>query len=363
MIMVFKKIIKEKSGLILIVTLWILLILTLFALGMAKSVNLDLILSRYGIDKLKSYYLAKAAVIAAIAELDNDSQDAQTKDFDSLYKCGISLGGGKTPEDLFKEIKLGDGFFTMGYYLAKDKIIYGLEDEERKINLNGITIANYKVFVSLMKILGIDTDTASTIASSVVDWRDSDSNVFNPPYGAEDSYYSTLEAPYHCQNTNFQSIGELLLVRGMTQEIFQKMKDYIAIFPLQANSAKNNVNVNTAGEAVLQALANTAVEFVPGTNQADADNLVQKIIDYRKGDDKIIATADDQSIDLSRPDQLGLNPPERNLFNYLINNFFVVKSDYFKIKAQGIYKDKKVKSNITAVIKRGEEGFYFWHED
>jgi general secretion pathway protein K len=354
---------QYKSGMILIVVLWILLILTLFALGMSRQINLDLILNRYSIDKLKSYYAAKAAVQYAIARLGKDSQGNQSNNFDSLYECGIALAEGETPESIFKEVKLGDSSFAVSYLFSGDEnnqtqVIYGLEDEERKINLNGINAGNFKVLIRLMELMGIDSEIAQTVASSVVDWHDSNSVVTNLGFGAEDDYYTGLEPDYHSKNSYFQSLEELLLVKGVTKEIYQKLKNYLTIFPLDANSLR--INVNTAERKVLQALANSALEHVPGTSQPDADDLVQKIIDYRKGDDNIIATADDQLVEANK---LGLNSSELALFAYLNNNFFIAKSNYFRINVLGAYKDKKVKSKVVVVVERGNTLPLFWHED
>ncbi len=361
--MAFKKHIPKRNGLILVVTLWILLILSLFALGMSRGVKLDLLLSGYGADKLKSYYLAKAAVAVSLAQLNKDSLDSQTKDYDSLYECGIKLEPNKTPQDIFGDIAAGEGYYTVSYLLPQAgdnpaSKLYGLEDEERRINLNGINPMNYKVLKHLLIILGEDSDAAETIASSVVDWRDSDSVVFNPPFGAEDAYYMSLEPAYHCQNASFQSFEELLLVRGMATQVFEKIKGRITFFPIDSNDLK--VNVNTAGALVLNALINAGMEYTHQANQSVGVNLLQKIIDQRNGDDNIVATQDDRLVKLN---ELNLNPDELSLFNYLNTNYFISKSDYFRINAEGLYKDKKVKSLITAIVKRGDNSPLFWHED
>lgn len=355
--MVYNKVMNEKSGLILIVVLWILLILTIFALGTARKTSLDLLLSGYKVDKLKSYYAAKAAVAYAKSQLTKDAHDNQTRDFDYFYKCGVSLDQGKSPEDLFGDVKVGEGSFTISYNLIENgnsQKIFGFEDEQARINLNGINAQNYNILVSLMNLLGVEPDTALTIASSVVDWRDSDSNVINPPSGAEESFYASLEPTYHCQNSNFRSPEELMLVRGMNKEIFKKIKDFVTVFPV--DTTKLQVNVNTASSTVLQALANSSVDnSISGRNQSDADNLVQNIIDYRRGDDNIIATADDRLVEQNKLDEWGLFAD--------LSKFFIYKSDYFRINAEGLYKDKKVKSRIVAVLQRGNDAPLFWHED
>jgi hypothetical protein len=84
--------------------------------------------------------------------------------------------------------------------------------------------------------------------------------------------------------------------------------------------------VNTATRDVLQALANTAAQSIPGSSQSDADSSVQKIIDYRSGDDNIVATADDRAVEQNK---LNLNQSETTLFVYLNNNFFVQKFRLF----------------------------------
>jgi DNA uptake protein ComE-like DNA-binding protein len=51
-------------------------------------------------------------------------------------------------------------------------------------------------------------------AAGIVDWRDNDNAV--TPGGAEAEYYSSLSPPYLPRNGPFQSLRELLMVRGIT---------------------------------------------------------------------------------------------------------------------------------------------------
>ena len=37
--------------------------------------------------------------------------------------------------------------------------------------------------------------------------------------GAEDDYYMSLPEPYHCKNAHFDSVDELLLVKGVTPQL------------------------------------------------------------------------------------------------------------------------------------------------
>jgi hypothetical protein len=52
---------------------------------------------------------------------------------------------------------------------------------------------------------------------AVIDWRDSDDDPGT--YGAESEYYQTLPEPYEAKNDVYDSIEELLIVKGMTLDI------------------------------------------------------------------------------------------------------------------------------------------------
>ncbi|MFH1655812.1 MAG: hypothetical protein ABH954_04300 [Candidatus Omnitrophota bacterium] len=347
--MKLKILLNSKSGVILLVTIWILIILAVLSVGIGHRNSIGLKLNRFSIDKLKSYYMAKAGLQVVIKELEKDK-----KDYDNLYECGISLDDEETLEDVLKDVSIGDGFYSVGYE-KEGTFVYGLIDEERKINLNTVKMSNYEVLKNLFELLDIDSEKAEIIACSIADWHDSDSNVTNFPYGAEDDYYMELDGPYHCKNSPFEVLEELFLVRGMSKEIFLKIKDYVSVFP--AGFADLKVNVNTASKFVLQALGNLS-----SASSSDVDGLVDKIIDYRAGSDNIETTEDDESINLADTSALGLTAPEETLFRELRVNF-TTKSDYFRAKIQGIYKDRKVISQIEIILSRQNLASIYWHEE
>jgi type II secretory pathway component PulK len=110
------------------------------------------------------------------------------------------------------EYPLGEGAFTLvhpAYAETGDatRIRWGLEDEASKINLN---TAPREILMKLPRM-------TEEIADSIIDWRDTDSAP--GPSGAEDAYYQALSPAYACKNQPFESIEELLYVRGVTPEI------------------------------------------------------------------------------------------------------------------------------------------------
>ena len=333
-------------------TLWIMAMLSIFALGIGYRASLELRLVRYQIDQLKTLYIAKAAVQEVKQYLALDLV-SDTKDYDSLYRCGIYLLPEETPEEMFKNITVGDGSYTIKYKTGDDEFNqpiwrYGLNDEEGKININQ---AEANTLTYLFELAGADVSESESIAASIIDWRDADSIVSDN--GAENDYYQNLETPYNCKNADFDTLEELLLVRDMTPEIFGQVKDYLTVY-----GESKKVNINTASQLVLQALAISA-----GGEATFADN----IIDYRSGSDKIEATSDD-------------NPclAASNTMNYLedalgstevggevisnFNNFITTKSANFRVEIQATSADGKVIKNITAILDNNGV-VKFWQEE
>ncbi|MBP7216785.1 MAG: general secretion pathway protein GspK, partial [Candidatus Omnitrophica bacterium] len=142
----------------------------------------------------------------------------------------------------FQDMRIKDALASVGSsVIGSDGLPtfrYGLIDEARKININTADLA---VLTRLFQVTaGIDASEATDLAASCIDWRDSDSDVVIPNAGAEDSYYMIQEFPYEAKDAGFEVLEELLLVKGMREDIFTKVKDYITMY------GDGKVNINTA---------------------------------------------------------------------------------------------------------------------
>ncbi len=92
-------------------------------------------------------------------------------------------------------------------------IRYGLMDESAKLNLNylpNMGLSNDDLDTLLLNIPNMTTD----IADSILDWMDADDT--KNPYGAESEDYQQMNPPYKAKNGPFETIDELLLVKGVT---------------------------------------------------------------------------------------------------------------------------------------------------
>ncbi len=146
-----------------------------------------------------------------------------------------------------------------------------VEDEERKVSLNK---AEAPVLARLFESAGLARDEAEELAQCVLDWRDQDSNFQHPQYGAEDSYYADLAVPYASKDAPFDFPEELLLIKGMKREIFDKIRPFVTAH------GTGVVNLNTAPRPTLEALGLET-------------RTVDKILTFRAGGDAKEGTADD----------------------------------------------------------------------
>lgn len=352
---------KNNSGIILIVVLWVLVILTSMAISLGRNTQIELALSKNIIARAKAKYMAVAGIVYAMNHIRLDSKDEKSQAVDTLYYCGVSSDLGYSGEELFRQKELAGGHFDIRYQPSKEEqgigsseYYYGLQDEERKININGLDAQNVNILISLMTLLGVEADTAAEIAYSVIDWKDSDSTEALEQKGAEDSYYSGLGHPYHCKNLPFESLDELLLVKGMTEEILQRIGPYLTVFPKEGGWLK--INIDTAPEAVLRALARSVAGAATNTQESDADSLVAKILDFRRGGDGEEFTEDDREAEFN---DIGLNEKEGVIF-LVLNQYRTKISNYLRVNARGVEKSRNVEARIDAVIKRDDFSVVYW---
>ncbi|HOW35221.1 MAG TPA: type II secretion system protein GspK [Candidatus Omnitrophota bacterium] len=334
-----------------------MVILSFLAVGLGRRTSIDLALTKFAVGQSRASNLAWAGLMYAIDQIKKDSEDSAAAGLDTAYLCGITLEEGQVPEDIFKEVRLGDGRFDVSFVTQDPltglkKTHYGLRDEEGRININALSRQNYNVLSSLISVLGFEDVLAETIAMAAVDWRDSDAAATNAPSATEESEYS-----YRCKNFFFESPEELLLLKGMTPEIYSKVKNYVTVFP--QDDSRLMINMNTAPEIVIRALARSKAGFQTNTELSDADSMAAKIISYRRGEDGQEYTSDDRKIIAN---ELGLNQKEMAIFLSLSGSVTDV-SNYLRVRAVGKDEGLGIDSVLEAVIDRNDLSIVFWQKE
>ena len=189
---------------VLVGLLWCLALLSVLVIGVLHTARLDLqVAKNYG-DVIQARYLALAGIETAKALLYHDAIErkrAAKNHTGALYDA---------PE-YFRDVPLGRGRFRVFRQGRRDEgggIIYGISDEESRLNLNQAAPDE------LAKLYGMTPD----VVAAILDWRDEDNAV--SPGGAEADYYAALQPPCQPRNGRFETTRELLMVRGVSSDLF-----------------------------------------------------------------------------------------------------------------------------------------------
>lgn len=336
------------------VVLWVLMVLTLLAVGVGRQVCIERMLVRHRIGQLRAKYLAIAGVnyvLAKIAQEEKENRSAPGP------RTGIRWRDGQTPESVFWNVWVGEGYFDI-YHERVDAenqrtVLPGIDDEESRININAVTTANFDMLKFLLMDLGCDPELSSVIAASVVDWRDENDDVFNAPYGAEQEYYLAEKAASHCKNGPGDALEEILSVRGMTRDIFERVKGFLTIYPARG---KFLLNIDSASEPVLTAFAKRFAGTGTNTSIEDAVSLVRKILSYRKGKDQVEATPDDRTVDFG---EMRLTAKEK-VIAAAMGRYRTTAPKFFRMKARGVDGRTGHEFCVEVVLYRPELSVVHW---
>ena len=170
------------------------------------------------------------------------------------------------------------------------------------------------------------------LVPSIIDWTDNDDQVTCLPFikhenlGAESSYYNELRPPYKCKNGPLDTTEELLLVKGVAQEVFDHIRSHVTVY------GDGEININCASKYVIESLS----------EKMDAA-LAQMIIDRRKFKpfDSIAELRD--------------VPGMMDAIYYTIKKIATVRSkdQYYHVESRGTVDD--LECIVVAILKRNME--------
>jgi len=144
----------------------------------------------------------------------------------------------------------------------KGNCIVSITDESGKVDINR---APEVILRNLFGNLGLEEEDADIVVDSILDWKDPDD--LHRLQGAETDYYRSLPNPYEAKNADFNTLEELIMVKGMTPDILYG--DGIkkgAVQILTVNSPTGKININIAPREVLMA--------IPGITSDIADAII-----------------------------------------------------------------------------------------
>jgi general secretion pathway protein K len=275
-----KSAIENSRGVALIMVLWVIAVLSVIVLEFSFAMRTEVNLTRHYQDEVLLSAHARGGVQRAIAELvyRHDPRIQQ-------MRKGLKIE--EIPEE--KREWMTDG---RPYLLPYDRgnCEIRVMSEAGKVNINSVSDATLRKIITQM---GLEGEERDVITDSILDWRDADD--FYRLNGAENDYYQSLKEPYRCKNGPLDSIEELLLVRGVTPDLFYGKKaaptgegekgDRIGLRDLfSIYSPGEQVDINSALVPVLRVVlglpADVARSIVRGREESrflNQQDLVQRV--------------------------------------------------------------------------------------
>jgi general secretion pathway protein K len=303
----------------LVLTLLVLVLLVTAVLEFDRSTRTMVKAAGNFRDGMKAFHLATSGIAAAQALLKDDLvRHGGRDDLTELWATPLP------------PYPLGDG-----------TVAAWIQDEGGKINVNTLVTPDgrkpskplaIEQLKELFRLKGLDPAPVDAI----VDWLDRDE--IEEPSGAESAYYERLDRPYRCRNGRMDTLAELHLVKGISDEVYRTISPYLTVY-----TSDESINVNTADPVVLQTLP------VPGQDSAVAfpldDEQVETIVDARpfaaKGD-------------------LSKVPGMTSAVVSQLLPRITVASSVFSVYAEG--EANGVKKGVLAVVdrSRGEPTLRYW---
>ncbi|MCX6930429.1 MAG: general secretion pathway protein GspK [Verrucomicrobia bacterium] len=257
-------------------------VLAILAAGFAYSMKVETKLARNSNNEAELEWLGRSGVEYARWVLANSMANPM-QPYDSLDQPWATGSGWLGPTnapiaEVQNPLTLGHGTVT-----------WKITDLESKFNINSPEPILQQILPQALTLMGVDAGQATPIVNSILDWIDPDENTHVE--GAESDYYQTLTPPYEAKNGPIDDISELLLIKGITPEVYYGgaatnfQPNYYSRqrspFGQAANAmptitvglkdlftplSTGKVNINTASAEVLQ--------LIPGVDAMVAESIV-----------------------------------------------------------------------------------------
>jgi len=318
----------NRKASVLIISLWILISLSLLAVGLGFQASLDLRIAKNESDRLKAYLFSRSGVLRAVALIDSKFQDCAEK----------------TKKEIFsREFDGGKGNFKIGYFDESGNFIYGIKPQDGLININYVNgLSDFQKIVIKNLFLEKNIADAQDLSNVLVDW-------VNP-----------LSQSLSAKKDNIIVPEELIIIlenfyneKGFSQEdaaresriAYNKVRDIIRV------AGDGKIDINSATLEVLKIFVISAAEN-SGYDLAAANSLYTKLNTLFHSQ----VFKDDGNIVIS-----DATPDEAGILDYLKSNIFKVNSDIFKIESWAEFNQAKRK--VVAVYNQKNKKLVYWQEN
>jgi general secretion pathway protein K len=361
----------------LVLVMLTIIVLSVIVGSLALSMSTEIRLARNNDYDAQMEWMGRSGIELARYALANKCPEQRNIDaLNQFWAGGTSPCSNDVENISLKDVPLGLGTITVS-----------ITDMERKWDINLVANPRSPQKEILQKALAevgvTDAEQSSTIIDSILDWvNPNESPGFN---GAKNDYYLRLNPPYYCKNGWIDDISELLLIKGITPEIYWGSNSTnhpvsafqqhgsgtfgpptmtagagfhsgdapqypVGLYDLfTAMGAK--LNINTASVKTLQ--------LIPGIDEATA----ARIVEQRAGPDGRDGTDDD--VPMQSPGEISGNLPGGGGGNVNgappvgiaaqgLGNYVDVRSFVFQVKVDAVINDYK--RTFYGIVARGGLG-------
>jgi len=317
------KIINNNRGMALLLTILIISLILIITLRFNTAMRSSLTSASNLQDNIALDYMAKSAINAARAVL---SVDAAESNFDSLHEDWANLAAGSQYFSYFFDRGQGgltiidhSGRLQINSLITRNGEEWVVNEEQRNVWINLLRAEEF----------GLSEEETTGIVESVIDWIDEDDDTFGFG-GAESTYYQELETPYAPRNGPMEFVEELLLVRGITPELYYGTKVIPGLAILVTPHGRDGkININTADPLLLGALS----------EQIDPE-MVDGMLIYRDNEDNDLSSPEWYQFSPGFPSDITIPP-----------TLITTSSSYFEIFTEVVR--EKMRKKVRGMISRG----------
>lgn len=229
-----------RRGAALLAVLWLSAALSAIAFTLATTVRAETERTSTAADGLRAYYLAEGALERALLYM--------------TYGSGV-----RNPDGTARYWENGQSYLHFDF--PGGRTLVEVVPETAKLNIN---VCQPDELLRLLMVLGVPPGRAGEITAAIIDWR-----TFVPPGTITpfDSLYLSSPSSFRARHASLGETEELLLVHGMTPEIYYGsyergpkgnlvphpgLKDCVSVFGSMAS-----FDVNSIHPALMQALGLT----------------------------------------------------------------------------------------------------------
>ena len=254
------KTIGNNQGIALLLVISVTTILIAVALEYNRRARLAVLSTAAARDRLTLSYMASSGIHVAMALLAKDRTESNVDTLQEDWANSDKIN------ELLAEIPFEDGKLAVNILDEMGRLqVNALVNYPENRNFNESQRSLWERFLNYFKTEEETPEDSqpTAIINSLKDWLDSgDDEAITGLSGAESSYYQDLSPSYSSRNGPISDINDLLLVKGITPELFlgssdkPGIADFLTVYGMTPGAGTSftfpgKININTADLPVL----------------------------------------------------------------------------------------------------------------